>query len=125
MTQSAIVSILLCIAVLLGAMYFGSWTKHPYVQELTTEIRKASAVIEPKKPSAEVAPQADTKTESPSSPKGIWDQMLDNTSPPKPHVSPLFNQSLPKQENSAIIQEDSATTPDHSEADETRVEPLQ
>ncbi|MGL5470428.1 MAG: hypothetical protein ACRDCT_19960 [Shewanella sp.] len=125
MTKSAIVSILLCIAVLLGAMYFGSWTKHPYVQELTTEIRKASAVIEPKKPSAEVAPLVDTKTELPSSPKGIWDQMLDYSSPPKAPVSPLFNQSLPKQEDSATTQEDSATTPDHSGAVETRVEPLQ
>lgn len=125
MTQSAIVSILLCIAVLLGAMYFGSWTKHPYVQELTTEIRKASAVIEPKKPSAEVAPQVDTKTELPSSPKGIWDQMLDYSSPPKRPESQLFNQSLPKQEDSATTQEDSATTSDHSGAVETRVEPLQ
>lgn len=74
MTQSAIVSILLCIAVLLGAMYFGSWTKHPYVQELTTEIRKASAVIEPKKPSAEVMQEDKSKAESSSSPKVIWDQ---------------------------------------------------
>ena len=118
MTKSAIISILLCLAVLLGAMYVGSWTKHPYVKELSTEIRKASAVIEPKKPSAEIMLEDESKAGSSSSPKVIWDQMLDNTSPPKRPESLLFNQSLPKQEDSEI-------TPANSAVVEKRVEPLQ
>lgn len=118
MTKSAIISILLCLAVLLGAMYVGNWTKHPYVHELTTEIRKASAVIEPKKPSAEIMLEDESKAGSSSSPKVIWDQMLDNTSPPKRPESQLFNQSLPKQEDSVI-------TPANSAVVEKRVEPLQ
>ncbi|VEE61670.1 Uncharacterised protein [Shewanella putrefaciens] len=100
MTKSAIVSILLCAAVLLGAMYFGGWTKHPYVHELTTEIRKASAVIEPKKPSAEVTQDADNKTDV-SLKQGVWDQMHDDTAPQKRPESQLFKQSLPNQEAAA------------------------
>ncbi|MFB2649612.1 hypothetical protein [Shewanella mangrovisoli] len=101
MTKSAIVSILLCAAVLLGAMYFGGWTKHPYVQELTTEIRKASAVIEPKKPSAEAMQDADNQTDVSLQPKGVWDQMRDDATPQKRLESQLFKQSLPNQEATA------------------------
>ena len=111
MTKSAIVSILLCTAVLLGAMYFGGWTKYPYVHELTTEIRKASAVIEPKKPSAEVTQDAGNQTDV-SLQQGVWDQMLDDTSPQKRLESQLFKQSLPNQEAAAKPAEASdSTTP--------------
>lgn len=98
MTKSAIVSILLCAAVLLGAMYFGSWTKHPYVQELTTEIRKASAVIEPKKPSTEPMHNPDNQTDVSLQSKGVWDQMGGDTTPPKRPESPPFQQRLPSQD---------------------------
>ncbi|MBW3515249.1 hypothetical protein KO537_11000 [Shewanella sp. NKUCC01_JLK] len=97
MTKSAIFSILLCAAVLVGAMYFGDWTKQPYLNDIAAEIRKASAVIEPKKPSSSGTSTAEADAERDQSPKIIWDQMAHEKPSNKPQPEALiFNQAQPK-----------------------------
>lgn len=96
MTKSAIFSILLCAAVLVGAMYFGDWTKQPYLNDIAAEIRKASAVIEPKKPSSSAASAIEADDADQHS-KVIWDQMVrekpSNKSQPE---AVIFNPAQPK-----------------------------
>ncbi|MCL1088953.1 hypothetical protein L2744_04885 [Shewanella profunda] len=99
MSKSTIISILLCSSVLLGAMYFGSWTKahslKGYVGELTAEIRQASAVIEPKKPNL----QSNSSTHGiavvePT--QGIWDQQDTEKKQTKSQSQPpIFNRTSP------------------------------
>lgn len=83
MTKSSMISILLCATVLVGATYFGDWTRHSYVKELTSEIHKASAVVKPKTPSSSAISEALAIEEHDAVdpyPKMVWDQMLNNTS---------------------------------------------
>ncbi|MGI2124410.1 hypothetical protein ACRN9J_19915 [Shewanella baltica] len=96
MTKSAMISILLCAAVLVAAMFFGDWTKQPYLKDIAAEIRKGTAVIEPKKPSSSAASAIEADDADQHS-KVIWDQMVHEK--PANKLQPealIFNQAQPK-----------------------------
>lgn len=96
MTKSAMISILLCAAVLVAAMFFGDWTKQPYLKDIAAEIRKGTAVIEPKKPSSSAASTIEADDANQHS-KVIWDQMVHKKPANKPQPEALiFNQAQPK-----------------------------
>lgn len=55
MSKTGIISILLCAGALAAALLGGGATQHPYVKDLTQELRQAGAIVKPKNPDANQA----------------------------------------------------------------------